>query len=87
MCGAAWAASQTKIAPCSCAHATSRSTGDRAERVRDEVGGDDYVPPRASSLRPEVELSVVVQRHHAELGAALAADVLPGTKLEDVEPG
>ena len=86
MCGAACAASQTKIAPCSCAQRTSGArSADRAERVRDEVRRDDlHVAARARSRRaPERStLALVVEREHPELGAVAPAMYCHGTKFE-----
>ena len=78
-CGAACAASQTKIAPCSCAQRTSGvHVGDRAERVRDEVRRDDLhvVIPRDLVEPRVVDLVVVVERQHHELRSLAARDVL-----------
>ena len=52
---------------------------DRAERVRDEVVGDDLdvAVARDRVEVGEVELAVVVERDHPELGARPLRDVLP----------
>ena len=80
MCGAACAASQTKIAPCSCAHGASLCERvDRPERVRDEARRDDLDVPFARDRveAGEVELAVLVERDQTQLGAGLPGDVLP----------
>ncbi len=87
MCGAACAASQTKIAPCSCAHGDELvERVDRPERVRDEAGRDDPDVPLARDRveAGEVELAVLVERQEAQLGARLPRDVLPRDEVRVV---
>ena len=59
---------------------------DRAERVRDEVVGDDLHVPlgreRVEIL--ELQLAVVVEADHPELRAGPLRDVLPGDEVRVV---
>src|SRR3954454_9520089 len=56
-----------------------RNRVDRGERVRDEVRRDDLDPAAAGHLVQggKVELALLVERDHPQLGAGLAGDELP----------
>ena len=83
-CGAAWAASQMRIAPRACAQSASlRVSRDRAERVRDDVRRDDLDVLDVREL-VEQQVAVVVDRDDPELGAGAAGDVLPGDEVRVV---
>ena len=78
--GAAWAASQTMIAPCSCAHAASLSTWLIVpSELETRPVRDDLHVAAAGGLVEQVEpqLAVVVEREHPEVGAGRSGDVLP----------
>ena len=59
---------------------------DRPERVGDEVRGDDaHVPVTGRAVEvAEVELALVVERDHPEVGAGPLRDVLPGDEVRVV---
>ena len=60
--------------------------GDRAERVRDEVRRDDLhvAVPRDLVETGEVDVALVVEREHPELGAVAPRDVLPRDEVRVV---
>ena len=87
MCGADCAASQTKIAPWSCAHEASFSTG---LIVPSEFDTWFVATTLIASLlgdrveRREIELALVGQRDHRELRARASGDVLPRDEVRVV---
>ena len=87
MCGAACAASQTKIAPCSCAHGTSLSSElivPSEFETRPVATTLDVALARDRVEAGEVELAVLVEREEAQLGARLPRDVLPRDEVRVV---
>ncbi len=88
MCGAAWAASTTMIAPCSCAQPTSRSIGliVPSEFETRFVATTLTVPPSfaIASRSTSVELALLVERDHPERRAGAVRDVLPGHEVRVV---
>ena len=81
-CGAAWAASATITAPCSCAHAASRSTGLTvpSEFETTPVATTLAEPSEASSSSvSRLQLAVVVERDHAEACAGASPPYCQGT--------
>ncbi len=86
-CGAAWAASQTKIAPRSCAHCASFSTGLIVpSELETSPAATTLTGPSADGLVEQVEaqLALVVERQHPEVGSRLAGDELPGDEVRVV---
>ena len=57
--------------------------GDRAERVRDDVRGDDLHVLEVGD-RVEQQVAVVVDRDDPEVGAGAVRDVLPGDEVRVV---
>ena len=82
--GAAWAASTTMIAPCSCAQAAIRSTGliVPSEFETRPVATTLIPPSRSEGVeRVELELAAIVDRDVPEARAGAARDVLPRNEV------
>ena len=79
-CGTACAASTTMIAPCSCAHAVSRSTGLIVPSVFEiQFAATTLIRPAAASSSSDssTQLAAVVDRDRPELGPRPLRDLLP----------
>ena len=87
MCGAAWAASTTTIAPCACAQAASRGTGTivPSELLTAAQASTFGAPARQERVEVvQLELALGVHRDDRELGTGSPCDVLPGDEVRVV---